>query len=366
MLSLFCVTTAVPESSFATIEFDQYWQHFNKSYSPGEVAHRREIFAMRKLAVADQNALYDAGVSTWWAAINNFSDWTDEEFARMRRGVLPHVSLAPVAFMSSSPRRDPNPPANNWRWAQTPVKNQKSCGSCWAFASTEVLESHAAIAAGKGSTPPVLAPQTLVSCVQNPKQCGGSGGCEGATAELAFNYSSVQGMATEADWPYAAHDTPCKAYTAAVINSGFVKLPRNDAAALETALATVGPVAVTVAANWMSYGGGIFSGGCKVPIRWKRDVCNLDHGVVAVGYTPDYWLIRNSWGAAWGEGGYIRLTRQNDNATFVDLDPRDGVACEPWPHYKNGTFKHQYPMGESGVLFDTAYPIGVRALNHLA
>jgi hypothetical protein len=121
MLSLFCVATAVPESSFATIEFDQYWQHFNKSYSPGEVAHRREIFAMRKLAVAEQNALYDAGKSTWWAAINNFSDWTDEEFARMRRGVLPHVSLAPVAFTSSSPRHDPNPPANNWRWAQTPV-----------------------------------------------------------------------------------------------------------------------------------------------------------------------------------------------------------------------------------------------------
>ena len=361
MLSLFCVATAVPESSLATIEFEQYWQHFNKSYNPAEVAHRRELFAMRKLAVAEQNALY-----TWWAAINNFSDWTDDKFARMRRGVLPRVSLAPVAFASSSPRNDPNPPAHNWTWAQTPVKNQKSCGSCWPFASTEVLESHATIAAGKGSTPPVLAPQALVSCVQNPKHCGGSGGCEGATAELAFNYSSVRGMATEADWPYAARDTPCRAYTAAVVNSGFVKLPRNDAAALETALATVGPVAVTVAANWMSYGGGIFSGGCKVPIRWKRDVCNLDHGVVAVGYTPDCWLIRNSWGAAWGESGYIRLTRQNDNATFVDLDPRDGVACEPWPHYKNDTYKHQYPMGESGVLFDTAYPTGVRALNHLS
>ena len=126
-------------------------------------------------------------------------------------------------------------------------------------------------------------------------------------------------------------------------------LQQNDANALETALANVGPVAVTVAANWASYGGGIFSGGCS---NFPGSSCTLDHAVVAVGYTQDYWLVRNSWGSGWGEDGYIRLTRKHDNTTYTDTNPQDGDACEPFP-------SKQYPMGESGILFDTAYPVGV-------
>ena len=103
----------------------------------------------------------------------------------------------------------------------------------------------------------------------------------------------------------------------------------------------------------MSYGGGIFDEGCKVNPLWKKNACDLDHGVVAVGYTADYWLIRNSWGGDWGEAGYIRLTRSKDNMTFTDVNPQDGDACRPYP-------KDQHVMGESGVLFDTAYPTGVR------
>ncbi|CAJ1411490.1 unnamed protein product, partial [Effrenium voratum] len=67
----------------------------------------------------------------------------------------------------------------------SPVKNQGHCGSCWAFAATSTMESHAAIAS-KVMTE--LSSQQLVSCVENPRACGGTGGCDGATAELAFEY----------------------------------------------------------------------------------------------------------------------------------------------------------------------------------
>lgn len=124
----------------------------------------------------------------------------------------------------------------------------------------------------------------------------------------------------------------------------------NDAAALETALATVGPQSVTVAAEpWQLYGGGVFNG-CS----HSSSGSVLDHGVQAVGYTAEYWIVRNSWGSFWGEKGYILLSRSQDDKTAVNKQPADGVACKPYP-------KQQIVGGECGVLFDTSYPTGVGA-----
>ena len=89
-------------------------------------------------------------------------------------------------------------------------------------------------------------------------------------------------------------------------------LPRNDYNSLMNALVTVGPIAISVAAGgapWMFYHGGVVD---------KPDDCGfvMDHGVTLVGYGTakvglfkkmDYWIVRNSWGAGWGEKGYIRL-----------------------------------------------------------
>merc|ERR1711948_5609 len=105
------------------------------------------------------------------------------------------------------------------------VKNQGGCGSCWAFAATETMESQYAIASGKLLE---LAPQAYVDCVKNPQSCGGTGGCEGATAELAYNTSKTLGLPLEADLPYQGMDGTC-----------------NDAKALETAVAAKGPIAIT-------------------------------------------------------------------------------------------------------------------------
>ena len=92
---------------------------------------------------------------------------------------------------------------------------------------------------------------------------------------------------------------------------------------------------------------------CGVPVVRNSDGCNLDHAVVVVGYTQDYWLVRNSWGSGWGEKGYIRLSRKNDHTTFRDDEPSAGVACKPYP-------EHEWPAGESGILYDMSYPVGVK------
>ena len=84
----------------------------------------------------------------------------------------------------------------------TPVKDQGYCGSCWTFAATECLESHVAISTGTLFT---LSEQQFVSCVENPDQCGGTGGCSGATMELAFEYAMENGLFTEWTYPCGSH-----------------------------------------------------------------------------------------------------------------------------------------------------------------
>lgn len=63
-----------------------------------------------------------------------------------------------------------------------------------------------------------------------------------------------------------------------------------------------GPLAISVSSvGWLDYGGGIFSCSSR---------SEVDHAVLLVGYTPDYWIVKNQWGTDWGEQGYIRVSRR--------------------------------------------------------
>jgi len=91
----------------------------------------------------------------------------------------------------------------------------------------------------------------------------------------------------------------------------FPDVKANDPVALSTALQT-GPVSIAVDANtlaWQFYSGGIVHRGCGT---------ELDHGVLLVGQgtegETDYWIIKNSWGASWGENGYIRVMREMEKS----------------------------------------------------
>merc|ERR1712070_1278364 len=117
-------------------------------------------------------------------------------------------------FMGAAKKHDLEfgdlPDSKDWREegnVVTDAKDQGGCGSCWAFSATETLESHLAIATGEDAQ--ILSPQQIVSCSPNPQHCGGSGGCDGSTQPLAFDYTKTAGITTEANYPYRGTTGTC-------------------------------------------------------------------------------------------------------------------------------------------------------------
>ena len=149
-----------------------------------------------------------------------------------------------------------------------------------------------------------LSEQELVDC-DNKNDYG----CEGGLLDTAFTFIHQNGgLATEADYPYKAADGVCNAKAAshnAASIGGYENVPANDEGALMKAVAQQ-PVSVALEGggfDFQFYAGGVFAGECGI---------DLDHAVLAYGYGgaddgDKHWLLKNSWGAAWGEKGYMRL-----------------------------------------------------------
>lgn len=128
----------------------------------------------------------------------------------------------------------------------------------------------------------------------------GNNGCYGGLPEFAFNYVIQYGIETEAEYPYLAQDTPCtySADLARKVINGSTIVPSGNCDELTKSLMKQ-PISVGIDANnWKNYNGGIFSA-CGVD--------DINHAVLLVGQTADYWLVKNSWGTTWGENGYIRM-----------------------------------------------------------
>jgi cathepsin L len=290
--------------------------------------------------------------------INKFTDMTKKELSKFlglkkssRKNTL--NSKNDVKFFNKE-KKNLNDYPKNLDWSEkgaiTAIKDQGQCGSCWAFASTEGVESAWFIATGELLE---LSPQQFVDCVVNTNECGGKGGCEGATVEVAYDYlkSTKNGLALEANYPYKAKDGVCK--TSVEGSANLISYKKVSMNSYEDVMAAIqyGPLAISVdASSWFSYSGGIYDG-CDM------NQPDLDHAVQLVGYGEDgqgnyWWKIRNSWGSSWAEDGYIRVRRYPDgNApSGMDITPQDGEACK-------GDTDPVKVVGMCGLLYDTVLPI---------
>jgi len=366
VVGLLCVVSALPKSgNFEQVEgytFEEYVADFEKTYHDEADRAAHEATFLRNLAdVISHNR---DSTQTWKKGVNQFTDLNKEQMKRWFGGNI-ESTIARRKKMTERPLLNiplsSLPDAVDWRTKNpsviTPVKNQGSCGSCWAFGATENMETYVAL--GAPGKLPILSPQNVVSCAKNPDHCGGTGGCGGATAEIAFDWAKG-GIAAEKDYPYQGRDTTCKQdapKTAKV--DGYIRLAENNYTELVAGLANIGPMAVNVDANsWGSYSSGVFTA-CQF-----RDI-DINHVVQAVGYghddarNKDYWIIRNSWGGSWGEKGYMRIERHSDGDMKKwcgpDTRPQDGTGCDGGPSVIT-------VCGSCGMWYDSSYPTNARLL----
>ena len=279
---------------------------------------------------------------TYTLGHNAFSGMSSEEFAEhMHFG----LNMELIAGSASSLRGGFDsvvsvPASVDWRTegAVTPVKNQKSCGSCWSFSTTGALEGIYAIKRGNLVS---FSEQQLVDC-DFIRAGGTSLGCNGGDMQSAMEWiGKNNGLCTEQAYPYVSGTTqtngPCQKTCSVVSGSDIsttVSVSANSDSAMMTALAQQ-PVSVAIEADQSSfqlYKSGVFTGSCGT---------NLDHGVLLVGYGTmnglDYYIMKNSWGSSsWGDQGYMYMGKGND--------PASGKP------YNGG-------HGQCGVLMQGVYPV---------
>jgi cysteine peptidase B len=285
-------------------KFEEFILTYGKSYSTTEeYTYRLGVFQSnldfaQQLDEADPYADY---------GVTKFMDLTPEEFkseylisnftSMKRRGEA--IPLLPVDLPPVSPAQIfAGIPYYDWRdkGVVTAVYNQGSCGSCWAFSTTEQIESMWAIA-GHGLTN--LAMQQLVDCDTV------SHGCSGGNPPDAFQYVINQGgIDSLSSYPYIGLNEAChfnpSTVAAKVKTWGYLSTNDNEVAML-TWTGTYGPPSVCVdAILWQYYTGGVITTGCGTA---------LDHCVQITGWNiingVDAWTVRNSWGTNWGISGYV-------------------------------------------------------------
>lgn len=263
---------------------------------------------------------------TFELAINKFADLSNEEFRSIYLGLQKREKPHHLGAYLGEHTWDGSALPDSIDWvdlgAVTPVKDQKSCGSCWAFSAIGALEGAAKL---KNGVLKQMSEQQLVDCSKE------NDGCNGGLMDDAFQYAMTAAICSEESYPYLAQDgASCRKHCNVVLEagalSGYTDVGHTDDD-LMSALAKQ-PVSVAIEADhklFQFYSKGVFSSLCGA---------TLDHGVLAVGYGTwtdgkPYYKIKNSWSEKWGMSGYILLKR----------------GTKPWKR-----------TGECGILKSASYP----------
>jgi len=299
-------------------EFIQYVGQHGKSYNTMEEFQMRFERYNRADSFIKEHYQKNGPEPSFEVAHNKFSDWTEQEY-KVLLGYKPMkgkkrtpkgMKVVDVSALAASV---------DWREknAVTPVKNQAHCGSCWAFATSAILEGAHSIQTGQLLS---FSEQLWVDCVKNqsaygyisePEPC--CAGCNGGDYDASFSWAGNNSInfVLENDYKYKMVEGTCeyesKDQTRVQVTS-YTDVPANSSADLLAAL-NQQPVGVGVDAGelpFQTYSSGIIDSAACLK--------GTNHAITAVGYgvrasdNMQYFIVKNSWGSTWGEAGYVRIS----------------------------------------------------------
>ncbi|CAD5223203.1 unnamed protein product [Bursaphelenchus okinawaensis] len=311
MMMVARIRTRLPENDYYnTTTFLSYIAHFNKDYSTENEASVKYANIRTSLDNIEEQKRENPQAKF---GLTMYSDQTRNDFIAQKTcgdGFNAHYQKwnyfsrfveKPLHLSDVTIRADDS---IDWRskGKVSSVKDQNRCGCCYAFAAVGAVESQHAIKTGKVID---LSVQQAVSCTYKDKKYGGNNGCKGGQSDGVFRYIIDNGgIASESSYktvsPISLSIPKCEKKPSVAKISRQSKLTPMDENNLAKVVKTVGPVVTYIDADsLMNYKSGVVS------TKSKR----INHAVLTVGFTKDYWIIKNSWTPNWGEKGYFRLKR---------------------------------------------------------
>jgi cathepsin F len=311
----------------ADMSFDEFVRKYSKPYAneQSEYARRLAIYKDNLREINEQReALIKAGVEPWMG-VNEFTDMTKDEFRNSGRIMRNPTAVDARSCLANGVTMDrsklPTDAPASWDWREhnvvNPIQNQGQCGSCWTFSTIAAIETAVALKSGKLQK---FSEQEIVdcstACVLEDGQQVCNQGCNGGWPWAALSdVISWGGEELESVYPYTAVTGTCQRSQANTLSpiSNYTCLS-GPGLANETEMASFlyqnGVLSIAMDAGILqTYHSGI------IDPDWLHSCSKtqLDHAINIVGYgtsgKTDYWIVRNSWGADWGEQGYFRIVR---------------------------------------------------------
>ncbi|XP_046656745.1 ervatamin-B-like [Daphnia pulicaria] len=300
LVAIFCIVHVQGLSDDVEAAWEQFQAHHpSNTKSHTDAAKRKGNFVKTHEMIQRHNKNKNAA---YQLEHNDFSVMDEAEKKLYTGAVAPSGSRFLIADqqLDDSMRQIPTSLDYRTNTCLAPVKNQGSCGSCWAFTAITPLEF---AQCKKSGSRVILSEQQLVDCDPN------NGGCNGGWYTTAWNYLRG-GSARQSAYSYTAVKGTCKFSTSTIGSTvaTYGGVTSKSPSAMQAALVRYGPlsVAITVINSFYSYKSGVYTDAAC-------DNKGVNHGVVVVGWGnlsgTDYWIVRNSWGSGWGSAGYILMQR---------------------------------------------------------
>jgi C1A family cysteine protease len=317
ILFLTIASTGRPQASPITVysypSFEEFQKLYDKTYERDLVNQRAQIYNQNIQFISQHNS---NPLNGYRLDINEWADLSWDEFQQMRLGIQSAPSIqhrdifqdpffldktlefvdATESFNQSLSKSIPE----NWDWTWTlpAIKDQGNCGSCWAFSTVCSIE-HKMFFRYNGIRS--LSEQQFVDCERK------SFGCRGGFLSSAFSFAVRNRLALNSSYPYVGVQKRCNnslkiVRVPRIRGYGVSRKPLSDSLLKSLTYQRVLSVGIEANQAFRFYSSGIFNGPCNK---------NINHAVNIIGFTKDYWIVRNSWGKDWGESGHMRIARVN-------------------------------------------------------